>query len=410
MNLLSQALWLLSYLVLAVVAAILLKAAAGLEASSAVLAAALLFLFLLFVHTALLRRRERQEIDHRLMALYEDYQAALASVEALRHELDHLKAEAASGARPSSELIGEMKVLQTLLAQVAANSAPEHGPGHGPGQPAAGTDMAAASHAPGFSADPGETRGRDEILRIIQNALEDNRVDLYLQPIVRLPSRKPAYYEAYSRVRDAAGSIIFPREYLPLAEASGLIGTLDNLLLFRCIQVIRRLGPRRRDVRFFCNISPASLADRDFFPQFIDFMINNPELADRLVFEFSQASIRDQSEDVERSLSSLGRRGFRFSMDHVTDLDLDPPTLALRHFSVVKVAADIFLDGEGEIRKEDLKEVLARQDIDLVIEKIEEESQVIDILDYGVQYGQGFLFGEPRLSRDDLVDGSDSQL
>lgn len=405
MNLLSQALWGLSYLVLAVVTAILLKAAAGLEAASAILAAALMFLFLLFVHTGLLRRRERQEIDHRLMALYEDYQTALASVEELRRELDHLKAEAASGVRPSSELIGEMKVLQTLLAQVAAKSAPERAPG----EPAAGRD-AVSFPAPGSAPDQGEERGRDEILRIIQNALEDNRVDLYLQPIVKLPSRKPAYYEAYSRVRDAGGSIIFPREYLPLAEASGLIGTLDNLLLFRCIQVIRKLGPRRRDVRFFCNISPASLADRDFFPQFIDFMINNPDLSDRLVFEFSQASIRDQSEDVERSLSSLGRRGFRFSMDHVTDLSFDPPTLALRHFSVIKVAADIFLDGEGEIRKEDLKEVLARQDIDLVIEKIEAESQVIDILDYGVQYGQGFLFGEPRPSRDDLADSTDSQL
>lgn len=405
MNLLSQTLWGLSYLGMAAVAAIVLRAAAGLETASALLAGALVLLFLLFCHSTLQRRRERQEIDHRLMALYEDYQTALASVQDLQRDLDHLKAEAESGGRPNSELVSEMKVLQTLLAQVVAKSGPDR---RSP-PPASGAETVDAPSQPASHPEHGEARGRDEVLSIIQNALEDNRVDLYLQPIVRLPSRKPAYYEAYSRVRDAGGTVIFPREYLPLAEASGLIGTLDNLLLFRCIQVIRRLGPRRRDVRFFCNISAASLADRDFFPQFIDFMINNLELADRLVFEFSQASIRDQSKEVERSLSALGRRGFRFSMDHVTDLSLDPPTLALRHFSVVKVAADVFLTGEGDIRREDLKEVLARHDIDLVIEKIEEESQVIDILDYGVQYGQGFLFGEPRPSRDDLADGTESQ-
>jgi cyclic-di-GMP phosphodiesterase TipF (flagellum assembly factor) len=122
-------------------------------------------------------------------------------------------------------------------------------------------------------------------------ALEDNRIDLYLQPIVSLPARKVVHYEAYSRVRDDQGEVIFPSQYIKLAEDSGLVSTLDNLLLFRCIQVIRRLGTRKPNMRFFCNISSVSLNDKDFFPQFVDFMLDNQELADRLVFEFTQQDV-----------------------------------------------------------------------------------------------------------------------
>ena len=234
----------------------------------------------------------------------------------------------------------------------------------------------------------------------MHNALEENRVDLYLQPIVSLPTRKTLYYEAFSRVRDEEGRVIFPNQYLHLAEDSGLVGTLDNLLLFRCIQVIRRLGPRRPNVRFFCNISSVSVHDKEFFPQFIDFMLNNIELADRLVFEFSQADVMRQSPNIGRSLGSLGRRGFQFSMDRVLSLDFNPADLAERYFRYVKVGTDLLLEGGGDVASGDLKEALGRYDIDLIAEKVEEEKDLIEVLDMNVDYGQGFLFGEPRPSTD----------
>ena len=43
---------------------------------------------------------------------------------------------------------------------------------------------------------------------------------------------------------------------------------------------------------------------------------------------------------------------------------------------------------------------LERAGIQLIVEKIEKEEQLVDLLDYGINYGQGYLFGTPRLSRD----------
>lgn len=229
-------------------------------------------------------------------------------------------------------------------------------------------------------------------------ALEDNRIDLYLQPIVSLPARKVVHYEAYSRVRDDQGEVIFPSQYIKLAEDSGLVSTLDNLLLFRCIQVIRRLGTRKPNMRFFCNISSVSLNDKDFFPQFVDFMLDNQELADRLVFEFTQQDVLRQPNEIWGKLASLGKKGFCFSMDNVHVLKHDISELAARYFRYVKIRSDLLLGGDLDIDRNDIKEAYARFDIELIAEKIEADNKLVEILDCSIERGQGYLFGEPVLS------------
>jgi len=294
----------------------------------------------------------------------------------------------------NTEVISEMRVLQTLLNQVVERSSQSLSSQHDK------HSRSAFSMPGGSEGDVLPEHNDEEILKIMHHALEDNRVDLYLQPIVSLPSRKTIYYEAFSRVRDEDDNVIFPTQYLKLAEDSGLVGTLDNLLLFRCIQVIRRLGPRKPDIRFFCNISSVSLNDKEFFPQFIDFMLDNQELAERLVFEFAQQDVVRMSPEIQRSLSNLGRRGFRFSMDRIIDPGLGLADLATRYFRYIKLGASFMLDGASEIHPEDMKEACSRYDIDLIIEKIEDEEMILEILDYEIDYGQGYLFGEPRLSSD----------
>ena len=57
------------------------------------------------------------------------------------------------------------------------------------------------------------------------------------------------------------------------------MSVVDNLLLFRCVQIVRRLTQKSREIGIFCNISGDTLADREFFPQFLDYMRVNRDLA-----------------------------------------------------------------------------------------------------------------------------------
>src|SRR6202012_1634148 len=122
------------------------------------------------------------------------------------------------------------------------------------------------------------------------------------QPIVSLPQRKLRYYEALSRLRAEDGSVIMPAQYIKVAAPAGLMSVVDNLLLFRCVQVLRRLTAKTREIGIFCTISAATLSDAEFFPQFLDYMATNKDLANLIIFEFSQDAVLNAGAAGEKNL------------------------------------------------------------------------------------------------------------
>ncbi len=251
---------------------------------------------------------------------------------------------------------------------------------------------------------------RESLADLLSKAAADNRVDLYLQPIVTLPQRKVRYYEAVSRLRTDTGDVIPAVDFVDVAESVGLMPKIDNLAVFRCVQVVRRLLLKSRDVGLFCNLSAATLNDPVMFQQLLDFMDANRVLAGSLVFEFKQEACRNFGPIEHECLAALAERGFRFSMDHVTDLHMSPNELADRSFRFMKVPAKLLLNKvagvHNDIDPEDLADLLARSGIDLIAEQIETETTVVDILDYDVRFGQGFLFSPPRPVRAEALHGS----
>lgn len=271
----------------------------------------------------------------------------------------------------------DMAVLKTLLGQLAERLGANLDAGTGSGAVAAEAD----------------------IRRVLHEALEANRVDLYLQPVVSLPQRRGRFYECYSRIRDESGQVIASERYITLAAEHGLIATVDNLLLLRCVQLIRRQRRQRRDVGFFVNLSLDSISDGSFFEQFLSFLESNIELSDRMVFEFAQGDLLRHAADAPAKLARMADLGYSFSLDQVTSLDIDCSWLAKQNFRFVKIEAYRLLAGGDHLNR--LKAELAHHQIDLIAEKVETERTVVDLLDLDVDYAQGWLFGEPRRSRED---------
>jgi len=118
------------------------------------------------------------------------------------------------------------------------------------------------------------------------------------------------------------------------------------------------------------------------------------------VLEFKQATFRHLGPAETEHLAALAQRGFRFSIDHVTDLRIEPRELADRGVRFIKVPAALLLDqrqtSASDIHPSDLSDLLGRFGIDLIAERIEGERAVVDLLDYDVRFGQGFLFAPPR--------------
>jgi cyclic-di-GMP phosphodiesterase TipF (flagellum assembly factor) len=247
---------------------------------------------------------------------------------------------------------------------------------------------------------PTAGRNQTQLLATLRNAIDENRIDIFLQPMVTLPQRKVRFYEAVTRLRDERDQLIAAEEFISIAEASGLIGRIDNMVMLRCVQVLRRLMVRNKDVGVFCNVAASTLGNSTTFAQCLDFLEANRALAPSLVLEFKQSTFRNLGPAETENLAALAQRGFRFSIDHVTDLRIEPRELADRGVRFIKVPAALLLDprqaSASDIHPSDLSDLLGRFGIDLIAERIEGERAVVDLLDYDVRFGQGFLFAPPR--------------
>lgn len=242
------------------------------------------------------------------------------------------------------------------------------------------------------------------VLDKVRDAIENDRVDLYLQPIVSLPQRKQRYFEAFSRLRNQNGTVLRPIHYLDAAERANRIGVIDNMILLRAVQALRNLGGANQHHRIFCNISPATIFDEDFFARFADYLDANADLAPKLVFEFTCPAVEILYGRAERNLQEIAERGFAFSVDHIRRLDHDWEMLRARNFQFVKASADMLLketrggDALAQARVKAFKDKLHDCGVDLIVEKVELEADMPEILALGIDYGQGDLFGPPRPS------------
>lgn len=328
--------------------------------------------------------------------------------------LEGATAEAAAKARaasaPLAAEIGELSLLIKEIADVVAvheqalgSAAPAAAP---PASAAKAATTAPAAAAPRPAAQPPQPpQGLDQAAAI-RRAVEGDRIELYLQPIVTLPQRKVRYYEGLARLRGDDGELFAPSDFLPIAEADGLMPGLDKSILFRCVQVVRRLQTKSRELGLFCNVSVSTLNDVPVFADIVGFLEANRALASSIVLEFTQSAVRGMGPLEHASLAALAEIGFRFSMDHLQDLHIDPREIAERGFRYVKAPAALLLRRAGhasDIHPADFSDLLGRFGVDLIAEEIETEANVVDLLDYDVRFGQGILFSPPRPVRSEVL-------
>jgi cyclic-di-GMP phosphodiesterase TipF (flagellum assembly factor) len=231
--------------------------------------------------------------------------------------------------------------------------------------------------------------------------VRQDHIDVFVQPIVNLPQRKLRMYEVYARLRAHAGSYIPAGRYLELALKESLVPAIDNLLLLRCLQILR---DRRDDdfaMPYILNISSTTLHDTGFMNDLVVFLSQYRSLANRLIFELPLQEIEDAEKILIEIIDGLSKLGCRFSVDQIRKRRIDINMLRARHIRFIKLDAEWLLreaaQEGGQARITKLKKMLDRAGLDLIVEKIEKEKELRNLLDFGIDYGQGFYFGKPDL-------------
>src|SRR5277367_5273584 len=406
---------------------LVLYAVAGISGSESAIVALTALTFLILYNAVSMRLRDRTDVGSQIADLSRGTADLARQVAEFGRRLAAVEGRVASansaGADRIQTVLGEINELGSLVKQLATTvathedmlaaaddapppptkpegDAPTSLPTRDRSEDNSIVPSPAVMAAKAVTGDPPPSRSQAQVLAMVRSAVEENRIDIYLQPMVTLPQRKVRFYEAVTRLRDEKDQILAAEDFIGTAEAAGLIGRIDHMVMLRCIQVLRRLMVRNKDVGVFCNVAAATLGNTATFAQCLDFLEANRALAPSFVLEFKQATFRNLGPTETEHLAALAQRGFRFSIDHVTDLRIEPRELADRGVRFIKVPAVLLLDPKAssasDIHPSDLSDLLGRFGIDLIAERIEGERSVVDLLDYDVRFGQGFLFAPPR--------------
>ena len=237
-------------------------------------------------------------------------------------------------------------------------------------------------------------------LALIAEAVEANRMDVFLDPILGLADRRARHFELSVRLLTSAGDDLAEDDYTRAAAGTGLLARIDAAKLARAADVLQRLRSRGSGASLFSAVAGESLADASFAEAFTDILATEEGHATRLVLTFAQSEARVFTAAHWRTVAAMSEIGLKFALAEVTDLDMDFELLRRHGFDFIKLDAAVFLDGlptaSGRIPADDICRHLAGLGLGLIVGGIVAEKDLARILGFGALLGQGMLFGGPR--------------
>lgn len=241
----------------------------------------------------------------------------------------------------------------------------------------------------------------DTIVReLLRHAVTSRRVEVFVQPVVRLPQRQVRFYEIYARIRARPGQYIPAARYMKLAEQDNLSHEIDVLLLLHCLKTLQESAHIERAAPFFLNITRETLGNGQFMKQLLGFISRNRSLAPRMIFEIPLAQFSGLPASLLEIVRGLGRLGCSFSLDNADQLDLDIAELQNLKIRFVKIDSARLLAARSNERDmmsmNRARRRLEANGIGVIAQRIEDERQLRQLLDFDVHYGQGYLFGKPE--------------
>ncbi len=234
----------------------------------------------------------------------------------------------------------------------------------------------------------------------IQQALDNQRLQIKFQPIINLHAEPEENYEVLLRISGADNTSIRAAEFIRAAEESGQIVILDHKMLERAIDALANLHKAGRRTNFFINLSAASLGDPEV-PLLIQRKLADTGLSPRaLVFQVNESAVVSHAEQVPAFAKAIKRLNCRLALD---DFNARPESIKLlrnQPFDFITITgalvSDLVSDQVCQMLVEAMVGVAKHMD-KLVIAKYVEDAQSLSLLwNYGVHYVQGNYFQQPE--------------
>lgn len=244
----------------------------------------------------------------------------------------------------------------------------------------------------------------------INKAIEEDRFELYAQPIVKLAAAgyELSHYEILLRMRTIEGDLVPPGAFIPAAERFGLMGTLDRWVLSTTLRKIPEILGNHPEIKVSINLSGQSLAAEGLLG-YVEEQLNYTGVEpDRVCFELTETAAISNLTLADKFIVAMKSIGCRFALD---DFGSGLSSFAyIKHFPVdyLKIdghfVRDLLKDPTDRVMVTAINQMGQLLNMETIAEFVEDHDTATELRKIGVNYGQGYGLGRPEPFKPGIVE------
>jgi len=242
-------------------------------------------------------------------------------------------------------------------------------------------------------------RQEKAIEKAVENAIANNTIEVYYQPIFNTEKQCYTSAEALVRLKDENLGNIPPDVFIPIVERNGIIVKLGILIFEKVCQFIQKVNLKETSIEYIeVNVSVVQCMQRDFVDELIEIMDRYHVTPDQINLEVTETAATNSSAILQENIEKLHERGISFSLD---DYGSGYSTLGYIHqlpFKIIKLDRimvwDAFDNEKAGITLKFTVGMLKELKVRIVAEGVETEEQQVHLEGIGCDYLQGWYYSK----------------
>lgn len=245
-----------------------------------------------------------------------------------------------------------------------------------------------------------DLREKTAIKKEMMQAIEDDRVEVFYQPIYSTKRKKFVAAEALVRIRKTDGSLIPPGKFIPIAEETGIVKQLGEIIFEKVCENLKEGKQQRLGIEYIeINLSVVQFEIRTLAERFIKIMEKHQIDPSWINLEITETASIQTKQNMLENMQRLIKYGVNFTLDDFgngqSNLDymIDMPVEIVKLDMIMTQA--YFENLKAKCVVEAVVEMVHNMNLRMVAEGVETEEQLAEMERIGIDYIQGYLFSKP---------------
>lgn len=251
-------------------------------------------------------------------------------------------------------------------------------------------------------------RKEKETEQLINEALQEDRLEVWYQPIFSTKRQRFTAAEALVRMRDRDGKLIPPNKFIGIAEQNGSILQLGETVFRKVCRFMHENNPMTYGIKYIeVNLSMVQCAYSNLAKDYISVMEEYEITPDLINLEITESASTNAKKVLLENMRELMEYGVNFSLDDFGTGQSNLDYIADMPVEIVKFDKGMtnayFENGKTKYIMDAATNMIKGMNLKIVSEGIETEEQYNVMKDMGINYIQGYYFSRP-LPEDEFME------